>query len=242
MHPIAALKARVWVAQGRLSEALDWAREQGLSAQDDLDYLREFDHITLARVLLARSKSNPADRSIPEALRLLERLLQAAEDGDRTSSVIEILVLQALALQGQGDIPAALVPLERALVRAEPEGYIRLFVDEGPPMTALLEAVAKHEAAPKYVRQLLMVFGKAEDKPRVESPTVNVNPVLIESLSERELEVLRLLGTDLSGPEIARELIVSLSTLRTHTKNIYNKLGVNDRRAAVRRTAELDLL
>ena len=155
--------------------------------------------------------------------------------GGRTGSVIEILVLQALAHQMQGDIPAALVPLERALTLAEPEGYVRMFVDEGAPMAVLLEKAAKRGIAPNYVRQLLTAFGKAEDRPPV-------NQGLIEPLSERELEVLRLLGTDLNGPEIARELIVSLSTLRTHTKNIYTKLGVNNRRAAVRRAEELDLL
>ena len=125
VRPIAALKARVWVAQGRLDEALGWAREQGLSAHDDLSYLREFEHITLARVLLARYKSDREERSIHEAMGLLERLLQAAEEGGRTGSVIEILVLQALAHEAQGDSPSALVPLERALTLAEPEGYVR---------------------------------------------------------------------------------------------------------------------
>ena len=234
VRPVAALKTRVWVAQGRLGEALDWAREQGLSAEDDLSYLREFEHITLARVLLAQYKSDRADRSILEAMGLLERLLQAAEEGERTGSVIEILVLQALAHQMQGDIPAALVPLERALTLAEPEGYVRMFVDEGPPMAVLLEAAAKQGIAQNYVRHLLAAFGKAEDR-------TPVKQVLIEPLSERELDVLRLLRTDLSGPDIARELMVSLNTLRTHTNNIYDKLGVNNRRAAVRRAEELDL-
>ena len=159
VRPVAAWKTRVWVAQGRLGEALGWAREQGLSVDDDLSYLREFEHITLARVLLARYKSDRADRSILEAMGLLERLLQAAEEGERTGSVIEILVLQALAHQTQGDIPAALVPLERALTLAEPEGYVRMFVDEGPPMAVLLEEAAKHGIAPNYVRQLLTAFG-----------------------------------------------------------------------------------
>ena len=126
VRPVPALKARVWVAQGKLDEALDWAREQGLSVEDDLSYLHEFEHITLARVLLARG-------SVLDALGLLERLLRAAADGARTGSVIEILVLQALALQLRGDIAAALAPLERALTLAEPEGYVRIFVDEGRP-------------------------------------------------------------------------------------------------------------
>jgi LuxR family maltose regulon positive regulatory protein len=114
-----------------LDEALDWARERGLSAHDDLGYVREFEHITLARVLLARYKSDREERYIHEAMGLLERLLQAAEEGGRMGSVIEILVLQALAHEAQGDSPAALVPLERALALAEPEGYVRIFVDEG---------------------------------------------------------------------------------------------------------------
>ena len=135
----------------------------------------------------------------------------------------------------RGDIPAALVPLERALALAEPEGYVRIFVDEGPPMAALLETAAKHRVAPDYARQLLPAFGKAEDRRLIKQD-------LIEPLSERELDVLRLLGTELDGPEIARELTVSLSTLRTHTQNIYSKLGVNNRRAAVRRAEEFDLL
>jgi LuxR family maltose regulon positive regulatory protein len=234
VRPIAALRTRVWLAQGQLDAALGWAREQRLSAHDDLSYLREFEHITLARVLLAHAKGDRADSSMREALGLLERLLHAAEVGERTGSVIEILLVQALAHQAQGDIPAALAPLARALMLAEPEGYVRIFVDEGRPMLVLLEAAANQAITPNYVRRLLTAFGKAEDRPPV-------NQGLIEPLSERELDVLRLLRTDLSGPEIARALMVSLNTLRTHTKNIYDKLVVNNRRAAVRRADELEL-
>ncbi len=115
VRPIAALVTRVWVAQGRVSEALGWAREQGLSVSDDLSYLREFEHITLARVLLARYMRDRADHSIREAMGLLERLLQAAEAGERTGRSIEILIVQALAHQAQGDIPAALISLQQAL-------------------------------------------------------------------------------------------------------------------------------
>jgi LuxR family maltose regulon positive regulatory protein len=234
VRPVAALVTRVWVAQGRLGEALGWARDQGLSAQDNLCYLREFEHITLARVLLGRSKRDCADHSMLEAMGLLARLLKAAQEGERTGSVIEILVLQALAHQMQGDIPAALMALQQALSLAEPEGYVRMFVDVGPPMTVLLKEAAKHGMAPNYVRQLLTALGLASDR-------TPVKQVLIEPLSKRELEVLRLFRTDLNGPEIASELIVSLNTLRTHTKNIFSKLGVNNRRAAVRRAEDLDL-
>src|ERR1019366_5682833 len=123
VRPVPALRARVQVAMGRMGEALGWAREQGLSVEDDLSYLREFEHITFARVLLARHTTEPAERSLHEATRLSERLLQAAEDGGRTGSVIGILVLQALAHQMQGDTPAALASLQRALMLSEPEGY-----------------------------------------------------------------------------------------------------------------------
>jgi LuxR family maltose regulon positive regulatory protein len=235
VRPIPALRARVWVAQGALGEALGWAHERGLSVEDDLSYLREFEHITLARMLLARYATDRTERSIQEATRLLERLLRAAEEGKRSGSVIEIMVLQALAHQVRGDVPAALASLQRALTLAEPEGYARIFVDEGPRMASLLRAVAKQGIASSYVRRLLAAVIKTEDRTPVEQD-------LIEPLSERELDVLRLLGTDLDGPDIARELIVSLNTMRTHTKNIYAKLGVNNRRAAVRRAAELDLL
>ncbi|MDQ3808664.1 MAG: LuxR C-terminal-related transcriptional regulator [Chloroflexota bacterium] len=235
VRPVAALKARVWVAQERLGDALGWAREQGLGAEDDLCYLREFEHITLARTLLGRSRREHADHSVREVVGLLERLLQAADEGGRTGSAIEILVLQALAHHMRGHIPTALVPLERALALAEPESYVRIFVDEGPAMAALLEEATKRGIAPHYVPQLLAAFAKAEHSTPVKQD-------LVEPLSERELEVLRLLGTDLDGPDIARELMVSLNTMRTHTKNVYSKLGVNTRRAAVRRAVELDLL
>jgi LuxR family maltose regulon positive regulatory protein len=234
VRPVPALRARVRAAQGELGEALGWARERGLSFDDDLSYLREFEHITLARVLLARYTDERAERPIQQATRLLEGLLRAAEEGQRTGSVIEILVLQALTHQARDDVPAALASLRRALTLAEPEGYVRIFADEGPPMASLLRAAAKLRIAPGYVRRLLAAINKTEDG-------TTASQGLTQPLSERELDVLRLLGTDLGGPEIARELIVSLNTVRTHTKNIYAKLGVNNRRAAVRRARELDL-
>src|SRR3984957_171140 len=234
VRQVPALKARVRVAQGELGEALGWARERGLSVDDDLSYLREFEHVTLARVLLARYTAERAERPIQEAARLLERLLRAAEEGRRTGSVIEILVLQALTHQARDDGPAALASLQRVLTLAEPEGYVRTFADEGASMAFLLRAAAKQGIASSYVRRLLAAVNKTED-------LTPVTKGLIEPLSAREVEVLRLLGTDLGGPDIARELIVSLNTVRTHTKNIYAKLGVNNRRAAVRRARELDL-
>nr|WP_279591609.1 LuxR C-terminal-related transcriptional regulator [Paenibacillus sp. BK720] len=234
VRPVEAMKTKVLIAQGKLREALEWARAHGLTARDELSYLREFEHITLARLLLARFRSNREYSFLHEAMGLLERLRQAAEEGERTGSAIEIMIVTALAHQMKGDTPAALGPLERALTLAEPEGYFRIFVDEGQPMEVLLGAASKQGLNPKeFVRRLLAAFSRTK-------PAANHS--LREPLSERERDVLRLLRTELSGPDIARELIVSLNTLRTHTKNIYDKLGVNNRRAAVRRSEELDLL
>jgi LuxR family maltose regulon positive regulatory protein len=156
-------------------------------------------------------------------------------------------VLQALAHRAQGDLPAALVSLERALAPAEPQGYCQVFVDEGPPMAALLREAAKQGIAPGYVNQLRAAYrARATSREGTTSPeAAGKSPItqpLIEPLTERERAVLKLLGTELNGPEIARELVVSLNTMRTHTKNIYSKLGVNSRRAAVRRAEELGLL
>jgi LuxR family maltose regulon positive regulatory protein len=164
VRPIAALKARVWVAQGRLAEALEWTREQGLSVEDDLSYLREFEHITLARMLIARYKDEQEAHLIEEAMTLLERLLRAAEGGGRTGSIIEILVLQALARAAQGNIPLALAPLERALTLAEPEGYVRLFVNEGALMAHLLSAAAARGMMPDYTGKLLAALEAEEQK------------------------------------------------------------------------------
>ncbi len=241
VRPISALKARVWLKQGRLAEALGWAREQGLSVDDDLRYAREFEHITLARVLIAAGRSDRKAGSLDEATRLLGRLLQAAETGGRQGSAIQILLLQALAFQAQNDLPRAVAPLELALALAEPEGYVRIFVDEGEAMRLLLERQSLNREHPLsgYSDRLLAAFTQPVTAPASASSHQRTDTA--EPLSERELEVLRLLRSELSGPEIAQQLIVSLNTLRTHTKNIFNKLEVNNRRAAVRRGEELDL-
>jgi LuxR family maltose regulon positive regulatory protein len=244
VRPLAARKTRVWLAQGRLGEALGWVRGQGLSVDDDLSYLREFEHITLARVLLARYQSDPDDRSFLEVMELLKRLLQAAEEGGRTTNVIEILSLQALACQMHGDIQAALVPLERALTLAEPEGFVRMFLDEGSSMAQLLREGAESGINPDDTGKLLSAFDAEQQTKTGEAPlpASSTSLSLIEPLSQRELEILRLLKTELSVPEIARELVIAASTVRTHTKSIYNKLNVNNRRAAIKRAADLGLI
>jgi len=234
VRPVAASRARMWVALGNLREAGRWAREAGLSPNDELSYLGEFEHITLARLLLAVAKTKNG-KSRAEAVGLLIRLRGAAESGARTGSVIEIQILEALAAADAGDRESALVVLEQALTTAEPEGYARLFVDEGLAMKGLVGEASRRGISTDYVAELLADWERPSHGPARA-------PGLVEQLSDRELEVLRLLASELSGPHIARELIVSLNTMRTHTKNIYMKLGVNNRRAAVRRARELSLL
>jgi LuxR family maltose regulon positive regulatory protein len=242
LRPVPAVQARALAAQGRWSEALGWAREQGLSIDDDVSYVREFEHITLARVLLARYATNCDKDGLNKAAQLLGRLLSAADAGGRSGTVIEILVLQALVRYHGGDIPGALESLAKSLTLAEPEGYVRVFVNEGPPMAALLTAIEKKRGGWDYVSRLLTAGANTIENVPTGAPSGQVIPSLVEPLSERELDVLRLLTTDLDGPAIARRLIVSVNTVRTHTKNIYAKLGVNSRRAAVRRAEELRIL
>ena len=256
IRPIEALKANVYLKQGHLDKAQDWVVKRGLSAKDETSYLNEFEHLVLARVLIAEYQSQRSNDSVLQAIGLLERLLKAAEAQKRTGSVIEILLAQALAHQAQGNLPLALASLERALTLAAPEGYFRLFVDAGEPVHLLLldfrarlEKPSSGQSHPLhiYVAKLLAAFATPVDKlsttPALAAGATMKSPKveMIELLSERELEVLKLLRTELSGPEIAGELVISPNTFRTHTKNIFSKLGVNNRRAAVRRAEELDL-
>jgi LuxR family maltose regulon positive regulatory protein len=244
VRSVAARKARVMIAQGRLDEALSWAQERGLSAHDDLGYLREFEHVTLARVLIAHYESERVEQSIHEATGLLERLLQAAEEGERKGSAIEILILRALAHHVQGDIPAGLVPLERALVLAEPEGYVRVFVDEGLPMARLLAEGAARGIVPHHTARLLAAFEAEEQKNADEPhpPTAPRAQSLIEPLSDRELEVLRFIAQGLSNREISERLFLALITVKGHNRNIFRKLQVRRRTEAVARARELGLL
>jgi LuxR family maltose regulon positive regulatory protein len=220
VQPVPAVRARLHIRRGELDRAAAWASEHRLDVDDELSYLREYEHLTLARLLLAQHDERAAG--------LLERLLVAAEHGGRTGTVIAVLVLLSLA---RGDRAAAADPLRRAVTLARPEGYVRIFADEGPAMAALLGGLAGEEQT--YVRRLRAAAARSARPASGE---------LIEPLSARELEVLRLLVTDLTGPEIARRLHVSLNTLRTHSRNVFRKLQVTSRRAAVRRAAELDLI
>lgn len=214
VRPVGARRARTYVRRGDLRAARSWADERGLSTEDEPRYVTEFEHITLAIIELA---DRPDDRRLQQVRTMLGRLLEAAEAGDRGSSVIEILAVLAMTLDAQGDRAGALATLGRAQELAAPEGYARVFAFLGPRLQALVEG------------------GRPPARPASAMTT------LVDPLSERELDVLRMLRSELSGPDIARELHVSLNTLRTHTKSIYSKLGVNSRREAVRRADDLGL-
>lgn len=241
VRPVAALRTRVNLARGDLDAAGAWVAERGLTPDDDLSYLHEFEHITLARVLITRETVDHDARALDDALALLHRLRAEAEAGGRAGSAIEIVVLQAAALHASNDVPAALAALTEALRRAEPEGHVRVFLHAGPAVRTLLRSIASNDlASPHAHRVLAAVESNATLSPPSPPPLSSSSP-LVDELSAREVDVLHLLRSDMSGPEIARELVVSINTVRSHTKSIYAKLGVNNRREAVRRAAELGL-
>jgi LuxR family maltose regulon positive regulatory protein len=234
-------QVRLWMAQGNYDALLTWVRTSDLRIEDVPDFKREIDHIILARALVALGIQYPARSYLDDALILTSNLYQLAETAKWNGKTIEILVLQALALHANGDIHEALDALETALLLAEPEGFIRTFVDQGQPMAELLQLVTPKEISPSYSRRLLRILESERQIQKKEKKDVLVS-TLVEPLSKRELEVLKMLASDLSGPEIARELSVALSTVRYHTNNIYGKLSVHNRRQAVLRAHELDLL
>jgi LuxR family transcriptional regulator, maltose regulon positive regulatory protein len=256
VRPVEAARVRVLAASGEVAAGFAWARRRGLSPADEVTYLREYEHVTLVRVLLADHAASGTQTSLADATTLLDRLLPAAEAGGRTGVVIEELVLQALARAGAGGQARALETLEHALHLAEPEGWVRVFTGEAAPMTDLLQRLAGRRRRWTFVDQLLEARATTNE-PAEDSATSRPGPAevgagstgsgrpgeqdLIDPLSDRELDVLRYLGSDLDGPGIARELGVSLSTVRTHTQHVYAKLDVNNRRAAVRRAHQLNL-
>ena len=229
------------LAQGNLAAAIRWADASGLSAEDaELSYPRESEYLALARVRIAQGRDDPAVPFLQDVLHLLDRLLQDAEPKARMGSVLEILVLRALALEAQEYRTEALSALERALVLAEPEGYIRLFVDEGAPMLSLLRHAQARGIVPRYVATLLAAFGE---------PLVLYLPLhaarpdsLVEPLTEREREVLRLLLEGASNREIAQRLFLSVNTVKRHVYNLCGKLGVQSRTQAIIRARALNLL
>jgi LuxR family maltose regulon positive regulatory protein len=238
---VAAVRAQLDLAQGNVAAAIRWADSSGLSGEDDdLRYPRESEYLVLARVRIAQAHEEQASPFLLDVLGVLDRLLTDAEPKERMGSVLEILVLRALSLEAKGNRTSALSTLERALVLAAPEGYIRLFVDEGPPMLALLRLARGRGIVPEYVATLLSAFGEqhTSDLP---NPTARPSP-LAEPLTEREREVLQLLLAGASNREIAHRLILSVNTVKRHVYNLCGKLGVQSRAQAIIRARDLDLV
>jgi ATP/maltotriose-dependent transcriptional regulator MalT len=253
VQPVHAARARALAARGEpgdIAEARAWALMHRVATGDELSYLREYEHITLARVLLAEQAATGSRQTLQDAAALLGRLLAAAEDGERMGTVIELEVLRAVAHLAGGTRDEALQALGHAVELAHADGWVRVFVDAAPALTDLLRQLATRQPQSAYIRELLAsvtVPGRAATDAAGEAgpgttPAPGPGAGLVDPLSDRELEVLRLLGSDLDGPAIARRLVVSLHTVRTHTKHIYTKLNVNNRRAAISKAHQLGIL
>jgi LuxR family transcriptional regulator, maltose regulon positive regulatory protein len=245
----AAVRVQVELAQGNLGAATSWVEQSGISAEDDhLSYLREREYLTLARVRIAQGRHEASDRTaagqtnhfLQDALHLLRRLLADAEAKARGSSVLELLLLQTLVFAAQGERNAAFATLARGLSLAEPEGYVRLFVDEGAPMLVLLRQAWTRGMTPQYVATLLAAFGEPVKGAAARPPSPPGS--LIEPLTEREREVLQLLAEGASNREIAQRLILSTGTVKKYVYNICGKLGVQSRMQALVRARALHLL
>jgi LuxR family maltose regulon positive regulatory protein len=245
-----AARAALALRQGDLTLAAEWAAMIGLQPGDDLPYIQLPAYVTLARVWIAQGRDAPAGSFLADALALLDRLHVAAEADGRTGNLVEILLLRALALQAQDNAIAALPVLSQALLFAETEGYVRIFVDEGAPMAELLREIAAHQASVgAYAATLLRAFTTQDKQPASSrdsaiglSPSLSVSWSLVEPLSNREHEILHLIADGHSNQAIADQLVVAVSTVKKHINNIYGKLDVQSRTQALLRARELNLL
>jgi LuxR family maltose regulon positive regulatory protein len=230
-----AWQARMWLKQGRLDAASKWGMERGLDPAQEPMYLREMEYIVLTRILIREGR-------LQEAMNLLSRLLEGAESGERTSRVIEILILQALAMQAQGDMNRSMGALARGLALAEPLGFVRTFLDEGPPLARLLYEAAARGVAADYTQRLLGAFPLPEAEGATLSRPQAPASHLVEPLSEREINVLQHIAEGLTNREIAARLFISVNTVKAHTRNIYGKLAVNNRMQAVSKAKAFGIL
>lgn len=240
-NPAPAERGKLWLVHGRIDEAARWTEERGLAETDDISYPRERDHLVLARVFLARR--DPAG-----ALRILQRLDTLAESQGRTESLIEVRALRAVALQASGDHAGGLEMLRDALSLAQPEGYIRIFVDEGPTMAALLRSlvtarqrsrVSELPGGGEHLTRILRAFGPKRGRDAEAPPS---HGGLIEALTDRELEVLRFLAEGRRNREIADQLVVTVETVKKHVSHIFDKLGATSRTESVARARDFGLL
>ena len=238
LRPVAAIRARIWVGQGRVGDALAWARERGLSVDDDLDLLHEYEHLTLARILIAAAGSGDAPAPPGDAVALLDRLLAGALDGARVGSAIEILVAQAVAQKARGSGPQASAALERALALGEAEGYVQVFVDQGRPVAGLLGDVVARGSTPDSAARVLAAFPESGDDQHPSDGPLGASP----PLSAREVEVLGCIAEGMSNQEIATRLYLSKYTVKAHARTIYDKLDAHSRTAAVARARQLGIL
>jgi LuxR family maltose regulon positive regulatory protein len=235
-------RVRSLLAGGDLDAAIRWARDSGLTVDGELSYHYDLNHINLARVLVARGAADTSGPWLNEALTLLGRLQAAAAQAGWVQEEIKIGMLQALAMQAQGNSQSALEALCRVLPLAEHGGYIRLFVDEGLPMAELLSEAATRGIGPDYTGRLLAAFPGfavvSTTQPTIQDPKSK----MVEPLSQRELEVLQLIAQGLSNREISERLFLALSSVKGHNLKIFGKLQVQRRTEAVARARELGLL
>jgi len=235
MNRILAWKIRLWLVQNRVERASQWLMEKDLDTTWDPGDLQDLEYLSLARVLMAKGK--PSD-----TLDIVDRIYEVAKERGHISLVIEVLNLQALALHAGGDTEKAMIFLERSLSLAEPGGFLRIFVDEGPPMARLLYETLSREISLEYVQKLLTAFTDVEPEGDIIDHPAASESDWIEPLTGRELEVLGLIAEGLSRQEIASQLVLSLNTVKTHARNIFSKLGVNNQMQAVGKARGLGLL
>jgi LuxR family maltose regulon positive regulatory protein len=230
----------MWLVQGDWLAVDRWAAtlENHFSSHDPFRFEDELTHITQARVFIAQEK-------LDEAIRLLSRLEENAQSDGRMGRLLEIMILKALAMQRMGNTAQADIALTKCLTLAEPEGYLRIFLDEGQPMQMLLAKGLAHAGAGplrEYAIHLLSQFD-AEQQP-ITAAQEKASPAgnLVEPLSPRELKVLQLIAQGLSNREISERLFLALSTVKGHNQKIFDKLQVQSRTEAIARARELGLL
>ncbi len=228
--PLQSAQAQLALAAGAAPDPVQWAQDCHLQIKCSIDFQQMFNYLTLAQLYLAQDLAT-------DALQLLERLYDRSKAAGANGYLLDILVLQALSYQSLDLHDRALQRLVQALTLGEPENYRRVFADQGRPMANLLRRAVTRGHSTAYGKSLLALI----DRDSLQA-TGGHNPLLIEALSERELEILRLVAAGLSNRQIAAELVLALGTVKKHISNIYGKLQVGRRTEAVVRARQLDLL